>query len=234
MLLAQLRHKCVVSHLKDARYRLGRVRAARDGEVHRSIELGTTSKKTGRGRSVDSMAISLILPSRPHSRRRSSSSFASRQSSTMHGIWTTLSAQPTKLSNGRFYGTLEWQFPADNAVRTAEIGGRSRQAQHDHQGRLVIELANSRQRDPLLGKAIAERLGEEVRGKDDLRKVVKSAVGAESQMAGRMDGARQLAPRRPQWWKPDCIGRRVTGRAVAATRGRGETLSSQSPTTMYL
>jgi hypothetical protein len=49
LLLAQLRHKCVVSHLKDARYRLGHVRAARDGEVHRSIELGTTSKKKRAG-----------------------------------------------------------------------------------------------------------------------------------------------------------------------------------------
>ena len=36
-----------------------------------------------------------------------------------------------------------------------------------------------------------------------------------------MDGTGQLAPGGPHRWKPDCIGRKVPGGAVAATRGRG-------------
>jgi hypothetical protein len=101
----------------------------------------------------------------------------------MRGIWTTLSAD-TRVSNGNFpgqvlngrlrgttrmevsMGRLEWKFPADVSVRTAEIGGRRRQAQDDHQGRVgrqlaVGEFADSRP-DPLLGKTITERLGEKV------------------------------------------------------------------------
>ena len=116
----------------------------------------------------------------------------------MRGIWTTLSARPTAFSNERFYGTLEWKLPADNAVRTAEIGGRSRQAQEDHEGRLGSELAvgkshfnqsvggeltDSGHRDPLHRKAVAERLGEEVCLQDNLRQVAKSAVWAETRAA---------------------------------------------------
>jgi hypothetical protein len=171
-------------------------------------------------RSLASMVISFTFPSRPHSSRRSSSSFASRQSSTMRGICTTLSAPGRRVSNGSFHETfrnasLKRTF---GSVRTAKVGGRSRQAQDDHQGRIGGELAGSiLDRDPLFRKAIAERLGEKVRGEDDLWEVAKSAVWAETQMAARMDGAGHPAPRGPQWWKPHCIGRRETRRAVAAT-----------------
>ena len=145
------------------------------------------------------MAISLALQSRPHNRRRSSSSFASRQSSTMRGIWTTLSAQPTALSNGRFYGIFEWKLPADNSVRTAEIGGRRRQAQHDHQGRVGIQLARGSQLQEVLllacsfheeagrlRKAVAERHREKVCREDSLRQVAKSAVRADTPTAARL------------------------------------------------
>ena len=151
-------------------------------------------------RSLASMVISFTFPSRPHSSRRSSSSFASRQSSTMRGICTTLSAPGRRVSNGSFHGTfrnasLQRTF---GSVRTAEIGGRSRQAEDDHQGRVGSELAVvksyfnqkvcggltlSGHRDPLLRKAIAERLGEKVRGEDDLREVAKSAVWADTPIA---------------------------------------------------
>ena len=176
-------------------------------------------------RSLASMVISFTLPSRPHSSRRSSSSFASRQSSTMRGICTTLSAQANEFRR-------DVKFATDVSVRTAKVGGRSRQAEDDHQGRVGSELAVvksyfnqkvgggltlSGHRDPLLRKAIAERLGEKVRGEDDLREVAKSAVWADTPVAARMDGAGQLAPRGPHGWQAHCIGRRETGAAVAAT-----------------
>ena len=156
-------------------------------------------------RNLESMVISFTLPSRPHNRRRSSSSFASRQSSTMRGICTTLSAQAGKLRIAVSTGPFECKFPRDvsnrslqrtfGSVRTAEIGGRSRQAQEDHQRRIGSELAvvksyfnqrvggkltDSGHRNPLLRQAIAERLREKVRREDDLRKIAKSAVWAEA------------------------------------------------------
>ena len=126
----------------------------------------------------------------------------------MRGIWTTLSAQPTnRIANGRFDGTLECKLPADNSVRTAEIGGRSRQAQDDHQGRVGIQLAvgefaHSRHSVPLVGraihKAVAERLGEKVRREDYLREVAKSAVRADKPLdapdaPGGHDGGNVIA-----------------------------------------
>ena len=81
-------------------------------------------------------------------------------------------------------GSIKWKVPADFSVRTAEIGGRRRQAQDDHQGRLGCQLAvgvfDSRPRDPLLRKAVAERPGEKVCRQDDLREVTKSAVRADT------------------------------------------------------
>jgi hypothetical protein len=68
-------------------------------------------------------------------------------------------------------------------VRTAEISGRSRQAQDDHEGRFGGELTGYQRFGSLPRKAIAERLGEKVRGEDDLWKVAKSAVWADTQMA---------------------------------------------------
>ncbi len=153
------------------------------------------------------MVISFTLPSRPHNRRRSSSSFASRQSSTMRGICTILSAQADEFRMAVSTGRFECKSAAEVSVRTAEIGGRSRQAQDDHQGRVGSELAvvksyfnqriggeltHSGHRDPLLRKAIAERLGEKVRSEDDLWEVQKSAVWAETLRAGK-DGRSRVA-----------------------------------------
>jgi hypothetical protein len=123
-----------------------------------------------------------------------------------------------RVSNGSFHGTFRNASlqRAFGSVRTAEIGGRSRQAEDDHQGRAAGELTGSiLDRDPLFRKAIGERLGEKICGEDDLWEVAKSAVWAETQMAGE-DGRRRWRCG-PQWWKPHCIGRRETGAAVAAT-----------------
>jgi hypothetical protein len=143
-----------------------------------------------------------------------------------------LHSQPTALSNGRFYGTLEWQFPADVSVRTAEIGGRRRQTQDDHQGRVGIQLAvwefaHSRHSVPLLAihKAVAERLGEKVRRKDYLREVAKSAVRADKPTAAMLPAATTVGM---------SSNRQKRRKASCGPRQRGETLSSQSPTTMYL
>jgi hypothetical protein len=73
-----------------------------------------------------SMVISFTLPSRPHNKRRSSSSFASRQSSTMRGICTTLSAPGRRVSNGSFYRTfrmarLQRTFPCVQLKKAAEV-----------------------------------------------------------------------------------------------------------------
>ena len=87
---------------------------------------------------------------------------------------------------------IKWTFPPDISARTAEIGGRSRQAQDDHQGRLVIELADSRNGDPLLRKAVAERHGEKVCREDDLREVAKSAVWANTPTAAMLPAATLL------------------------------------------
>ena len=130
----------------------------------------------------------------------------------MRGIWTTLSAQPTELSSAGFYGILEWKLPADFSVRTAEIGGRRRQAQHDHQGRVGSQLAcgTQLQKGELqafsfhvislhvagrLRKAVAERHGEKVCREDYLREVAKSAVRADtpSDAPGGHDGGNVIA-----------------------------------------
>ena len=68
-------------------------------------------------------------------------------------------------------------------MRTAETGERSREAQDDHHGRLVLKFAGAMQRDPLLRKAVAERHGKKVCLEDELREVAKSTVRADTPRA---------------------------------------------------
>jgi hypothetical protein len=175
---ARLMRPCAAPHLEDARHRLGLDRAARG---HGGAE-----------RRQHGHLIGIAVP-------------AAQQAT----VFELLCLAPelddardlddfvyTAFSNGCFYGILEWKLPADVSVRTAEIGGRSRQAQHDHQGRVGSQLACGTQLQEgdlqafslhvvslhvagRLWKAVAERHGEKVRREDDLREVAKSAVRAD-------------------------------------------------------
>ncbi len=146
-----------------------------------------------------------------------------------------LHSQPTALANGRFDGTLECKLPTDNSGRTAEIGGRSRQAQDDHQGRVGIQLACGSQLQEVLllacslhaaagrlRKAVAERHGEKVCREDDLREVAKSAVRGNTHRAAMLSVATQTGN------ATRCTGRRVTRRAAEATPAQRDTLLAES------
>jgi hypothetical protein len=100
---------------------------------------------------------------------------------------------------------IKWKFPADVTVLTAEIGGRRRQAQDDHQGRVGSQLACGSQLQEVLllacsfhaeagrlWKAVAERHGEKVCGEDSLWQVAKSAVRADTARAVRLSAAKTV------------------------------------------